>query len=284
MFPDRLYDHQYIISTHSPEMISRSNPDTFHVLKRDDNHTTLEKMGSKEVASLRDVLNEVGVHLSELMAQDAIIWVEGQTEEKCFPLLFREAKIELPRGASIVAVLHTGDFEAQGAKAKLAFELYERLSHANALVPPALAFVFDREGRTQQELSELEKRGLGRVKLLPRMMYENYLIDPEAIAQVLCGEAKGAIVTEEKITEWLRKNGGEAKYYSLDWDKNIADERWLTSVNSAKLLYDMFGELTDARFIYRKTTHSVALTEWLIEHRPERLTELMEFVRGINLN
>jgi hypothetical protein len=195
------YDHQYIISTHSPEMITRSNPDTLHVLKRDDRRTTFERMGSIEVASLKDVLNEVGVHLSDLMGPDAIIWVEGSTEEKCFPLLFREARIELPRGASIVAVLHTGDFEAQGAKAKLAFELYERLSHANALVPPALAFVFDREGRTEQELSDLEKRGSGRIKLLPRMMYENYLLDPEAIAQVLCEEAKEKIVTDERVAE-----------------------------------------------------------------------------------
>jgi hypothetical protein len=125
---------------------------------------------------------------------------------------------------------------------------------------------------------------LGWVKLLPRMMYENYLIDPEAIAQVLCSKANDQIVTEELINDWLRKNGGEAKYYSYDWDQNIADERWLRNVHSAKLLHDMFDELTDARFIYRKTTHSVALTEWLIEHRPERLAELMEFVRGINLN
>lgn len=107
------YEHQYIISTHSPEMISRSHPDTLHVLKRGDNHTTIEKMGSKEVSSVKDVLNEVGVRLSDLMGLDSIIWVEGQTEEKCFPLLFKAAKIELPRGASIVAVLHTGDFDTK---------------------------------------------------------------------------------------------------------------------------------------------------------------------------
>ena len=74
------------------------------------------------------------------------------------------------------------------------------------------------------------------------------------------------------------------KYYPYDWDKNIADERWLTTVNSTKLLHDMFGELTEARFIYRKIIHSVALTEWLLKHRPERLTGLLEFVRSINLS
>lgn len=277
------YEHQYIISTHSPEMISRSHPDTLHVLRRGDNYTIIEKMGSLEVSSIKDVLNEVGVRLSDVMGLDLIIWVEGQTEEKCFPLLFEAAEIELPRGASIVAVLHTGDFDTKEDRAKLVFRLYERLSHANALVPPALAFVFDREGRSEQELADLERRGSGRVKLLPRMMFENYLIDPKAIAQVLCREANEGIVTEEKINEWLSENGGDAKYYSYEWDKNITDDRWLRSVDAAKLLHDMFNELTDARFIYRKTAHSVALTEWLVEHKPEQLAGLMEFVRGINL-
>ena len=54
--------------------------------------------------------------------------------------------------------LHTGDFDTKEDRAKLVFRLYERLSHANALVPPALAFVFDREGRSEQELVDLEKR------------------------------------------------------------------------------------------------------------------------------
>jgi AAA domain, putative AbiEii toxin, Type IV TA system len=278
------YDHQYIISTHSPEVIGRCRADTLHVLKRDDNHTAIQVMDSSDVSSLKGVLSEVGVHLSDLLGPDAIIWVEGQTEQECFPLLFKAGGIELPRGVSFIAVLHNGDFDTEEDRATLIFRLYERISHANALVPPALAFVFDREGRSERNLADLDRRGSGRVKLLPRMMYENYLIDPEAISQVLCKEANSAIVTEEKITEWLRKNGGDAKYYPYEWEKNLADERWLANVNSAKLLYDMFGELTNALFIYRKTTHSVALTEWLIERHPERLTDLMEFVRGINLN
>ncbi len=116
------------------------------------------------------------------------------------------------------------------------------------------------------------------------MMYENYLLDPEAIAQVLCEEAKEKIVTDEQVTQWLRRNGGDQKYYQQEWNEDITDEEWLKGVKSSRLLDDMFGDLTDARFIYRKTIHSVALTEWLLEHRRERLNGLLEFVRGIDLN
>ena len=275
--------HQYIISTHSPEIIARGRLDTLHILKRGDYQTTVQMMDSKEISSLKEVLNDLGVHLSELFNPDAIIWVEGQTEEKCFPLLFKAAGIKLARGVSFVAVLHTGDFDIEEDRATLVFRLYERLSGVNALVPPALAFVFDREGRSEQKLADLERRGSGRVKLLPRMMYENYLVDPEAIAHVLCQEASEKIVTKEQVLQWLNENGAEKEYYGEEWDGDISDEKWLKGVNSSKLLNDMFAELTDARHIYRKTIHSVALTKWLLEHRPERLTELLDLVRGIKL-
>jgi hypothetical protein len=246
--------------------------------------TKVQKVDAREISSLKEALLDIGVHLSQLFSPDAIIWVEGQTEQECLPLLFEAQRIELPRGVSFVAVMHTGDFDIEEDRATLVFRIYERLSQVNALVPPALAFIFDQEGRNEQELADLKRRGSGRVWFLPRMMYENYLIDPEAISQVLCNEAGYVIVTKENVHHWLRNNGGKEKYYSHEWHQNIADDRWLKSVDSAKLLHDMFNELTSAEFMYRKTTHSVALTKWLLEHRPERLTELMKFVQGINLN
>ena len=40
--------HQYIISTHSPEIIARSRPDTLHILKRGDYQTTVQMMEFKK--------------------------------------------------------------------------------------------------------------------------------------------------------------------------------------------------------------------------------------------
>jgi hypothetical protein len=254
----RKYDHQYIISTHAPEIIAGTDPDRVHLVRWAGGSSGVETIGAKDIVPLRTVLGEVGIRLSDLFGPDSIIWVEGPTEEKCFPLLFEAAKIELPRGASIVALLHTGDFEAKRARGKVAFELYERLSKANALVPPAIAFVFDREGRSEQEIADLERRGTGPVKILPRKMYENYLIDPEAVAQVISAEAGEPIIAEQKVIEWLRQHGGDKKYYRQEWNGELTNEEWLKSVDSSKLFSDMFGELTDARYIYRKTTHSVA--------------------------
>ncbi|HWY84008.1 MAG TPA: AAA family ATPase [Roseiarcus sp.] len=179
------YDHQYIISTHAPEIISGTKPDTFYLVKWDVTRSKLESLNSADVSEIKKALAEVGVRLSDLFGADRIVWVEGQTEEICIPLLITVAGLALPPGVAVVPVLHTGDFEGKRSRARMAFEIYERLSRANALIPPSIAFIFDREGRSEREISDLKRQGGGRVFVLQRMMYENYLIDGEAIAAVI---------------------------------------------------------------------------------------------------
>ena len=59
------------------------------------------------------------------------------------------------------------------------------------------------------------------------------------------------------------------------------DERWEAVVNAPVLLYDLFNELSNAKVEYRKTEHSVALTEWLLTNRPVGLDELFSFIRAL---
>jgi hypothetical protein len=44
------------------------------------------------------------------------------------------------------------------------------------------------------------------------------------------------------------------------------------------LLEDAFRELSETRASYDKTTHSVAITEWLIANQPAALDEIAEFL------
>jgi len=79
-------------------------------------------------------------------------------------------------------VIATGDFEGQHAEKFL--EIYNRLSGTQSLIPPAVAFLFDDEGRTETE-KILERLGKDLVRFTKRRMYENHLPDTQAIAAVL---------------------------------------------------------------------------------------------------
>ena len=107
------YDHQYIISTNAPEIISGTKPDTFYLVRWDSTRSKLESIASASVSEIKTALSEIGVRLSDLFGADQIVWVEGQTEERCVPLLIAAAGLQLPPGVVVVPVLHTGDFEGK---------------------------------------------------------------------------------------------------------------------------------------------------------------------------
>jgi hypothetical protein len=146
--------HQYVISTHSPTIITAAKPETIILVTHNGNESKLEHLDSSDATQLRRYLDEIGASLEDVFGADGIVWVEGLTEEKCYPLII-EGIIEQPlMGKVIKGVVATGDFE--GKHAERFFQIYNRLSGAQSLIPPAVAFIFDDEGRSKPEKKILE--------------------------------------------------------------------------------------------------------------------------------
>jgi hypothetical protein len=115
-------------------------------------------------------------------------------------------------------------------------------------------------------------------------MYENFLLIPEAIQAVLSAlpSFQGVSVTVEGVKEWLETNGGKRTYLDEPTERiDIRSKTWLEKVNGAKLLRDLFGQLSENREEYRKTVHSVQLTEWLVANNPDSLAEIKDFLDSI---
>jgi energy-coupling factor transporter ATP-binding protein EcfA2 len=276
--------HQYIIATHSPEIIRAADPTALFLVKLEGRESKLERVDSKSMKDQSRCLQEVGARLSDVFGSDEIIWVEGDTEEICYRLIIQRVLKKPLLGRAIVAVRNVGDLESKRPSAKMIWEVYSQLSKSNALIPPAIAFVFDREQRTQVERDDLVSRTLGKVKFLPRRMYENFLLLPEAIQAVLSAlpSFQGISVTVEEVKEWLETNGGKRAYLDEPTERvDITSKTWLENVNGAKLLRDLFAGLSGNREEYRKTLHSVQLTEWLIQNKPDSLAEMKEFLESI---
>ena len=56
------------------------------------------------------------------------------------------------------------------------------------------------------------------------------------------------------------------------------DPSWLTEVHGARLLEDLFADLSETRVAYDKVTHGVALTRWLCDNAREDLEELADLM------
>ena len=276
--------HQYIVATHSPEIIRTADPTTLFLVGLEGRESKLERLDSKSVKDQGRCLLEVGARLSDVFGSDEIIWVEGDTEEICYRLIIQDLMRKPLLGRAIVAVRNVGDLEGKRPSAKMIWEIYSQLSKSNALIPPAVAFVFDREQRTEVERADLASRTSGKVKFLPRRMYENYLLIPEAIQAVLSllPSFRDACPSVEEVKEWLMTNGGKRAYIDQPTDRaDITSRAWLEQVNGAKLLHDLFTGLSGNREEYRKIMHSVQLTEWLIQNKPDSLVEIKEFLESI---
>jgi len=246
-------------------------------------------MNSQDIKEQRSLLAELGVSLSDVFGADSILWVEGPTEERCFPLILEKVAKKPLRGTQIIAVKNTGDFE--GKRAHLVFDVYDKLSGGSSLFPPTVGFVFDLEERCLQEREDLQKRSQHPVKFLERRMYENYLLHPDAIAAALNHEDAGRKqpVSGEEVRERLETHKLNKNYFPKpntqrskdDTPKHLANAKWIDKIDAAKVLAALFDELSEARVQFKKTSHSLMLTEWLLENNPEHFADLAQFLRDI---
>src|SRR5438270_13838373 len=103
-------------------------------------------MAGQEVIDLRRTLMEVGARLSDVFGSDAVLWVEGATEQECFPKIIRHFDRNVPLGTAIVAVRSTDEIVSRRLT-RAVLDIYQRISTANALLPRTIAILLDREIR-----------------------------------------------------------------------------------------------------------------------------------------
>jgi hypothetical protein len=272
--------HQFIITTHSSDVVRAIDPDIIHLIRRNESDSKIETLNADNIGDIRRMLDDLGVRLSDVFGSDNILWVEGPTEERCFPLLLAHAGKFPLGGTAIVSVINTGDFESPHLRAELVWQVYQRLSDGTALVPPAIAFSFDREGRTHKQIEDMERQSKGRVHFLPRRTYENYLLDADAISAVLSSSKTDSNMSPEIIGEWIKEGSGNAEYFR-GTQSQTPKWQWEAAINAPALLRDLFSQLSNATVECRKTHHSVQLTRWLLANKPHHLKDLITYVVGL---
>lgn len=281
--------HQYIISTHSPAAIGAANPQNIVQITKNGMESMATNIDLKEATQMEALLSDVGARLSDVFGADNILWVEGPTEEKCFPEIINSSLSENSLlGTVVLPVLDVGAFETKKKKqAEDTIQLYKRLSESSALMPPAVGFVFDRENRTIKGVKEILKRAeIAEIKVefLPRKMYENYLLSPEAIAAVVAnieGFSENPIAIES-IRDWIEnpENHWNKEFFkTLPNEENRTDEYWLREVHGADLLNAIFKYFSiENSFEYSKIENGLELTRWLIENDSNELQEVAKLL------
>jgi AAA15 family ATPase/GTPase len=277
--------HQYFISTHSPSIITAANPSTIIKLWHEDNETKTFVMNSGNIKEQKELLSELGVNLSDVFGADKIVWVEGLTEEQCFPIILEKIAKKPQGGIQFLAVKSTSDLlEAKNNKSiTIAFDVYDKLSGGSSLFPPAIGFIFDSELRNDVEKNKLMQKSRNSVHFLPRRMYENYLLHSKAIAFIINKydkELQAEPISDHIIQEWIDKEKNEISYFDSKNSSQVAESDWLCKIDGSIFLHKLFSTLAPERIDFKgnKAKYSREITEWLIDNEPEYLFKLSEFL------
>jgi hypothetical protein len=275
--------HQYIISTHAPDVIGFSNPTTIHLVKRVGYESSVEQLNLSEVNSLSEVAEHLGVSMADVFAADRVIWVEGPTEELCFPHLYQRQEGQLPSGTIFSSVAATGDFNTRKRDRAIVYEVYNRLCTAAVPLVVAVAFSFDAEKLTDVEKFEMQRDSGGRLHFLPRRHIECYLIDPEAIAAfVVSKDAASAQIATPQLVEYaLQDAAGKPDFLIDEWNGDLTDEAWLTRVDAAKLIMHVCGSVSEQRALFNKKADTLFLLQHILDHNATKMEPLGQYVVGL---
>jgi hypothetical protein len=273
--------HQYVITTHSPNAVTAADPEALFMVHKEGEESVVDELDVSETRDQARFLREVGASLSDVFGADNVLWVEGATEEECFPLILSEVAGRPLLGTKIVGVLSTGNLE--GKRSRDAYRIYQRLTEAGGLVPPAVGFIFDREERDKIQRDDLERESGGLVAFTSRRMFENYLLNPRAIAHVAShteGFSEDGDVSLGDIEGWIEEHRWDDKYFDpLVEELPRTHHFWLAEVDGAQVLKDLFASLSESRVAYDKVLHGVELTRWLCDNAPEDLEELASLIK-----
>ncbi len=268
--------NQYIISTHSPDVVGAAQPAALHLIKSDGKKSHVQSLNNKEVNTKKMMLEEVGSSLSDVFSAEKVIWVEGPTEKFCFNLIADHLKKGPLIGLTFLPLRNTGDFE-KSSDHRAILDIYDVLSRGGSILPVTVAFSFDKETMNQVQIDDLKRRCDGRAHVLPRRMTENYLLSPAAISKALA--ALNEDCPPEQIERLIKSVAHEhmPKGHNADWGSNECFEK----IHAAKVLDYVFQKATENRQNYRKIRDSLEILKHILKDDQDSISELIDFVREL---
>jgi len=272
---DEYAHHQYIISTHSSEVIAHADPDVMYLVEKDKYTSSFQKVNRENAAEVRQAGAILGFSMMDVFGYDHIIWVEGETEETCFPQILRLFNNDIPKG-TIFTRVHTTDPFGKERSASGVAALYDFVQSSTSPLLNGYAFGLDRETHDENFIRSVSSK-IKRLRFLPRRCIECYLIDSESIADLMRKWVPD--ISGEVVDNWLIAHGGDEHFgASTEWDGDIENPAWLLKVDAPKLIKLCITETSDSRLSYDKVKHNPVLVSSIFQRNPYMLVELKDFV------
>jgi ABC-type cobalamin/Fe3+-siderophores transport system ATPase subunit len=191
---EKLYEgnRQVFISTHSPTFINTSRQMSMYQIKKIGGRTAINRLTDND--SLSEVLEDIGIRNSDVLLSDAVLFVEGPSDQRVFEVWSEKLALSLEEHNVTTVSMGGGSDAARGTRVRS-----DVLEGVSKKAPVLHLFVLDRDERGRSEITKLQESLGDRVCLLQRRELENYLLAPRALLAAILSKHSDDAPTTEKI-------------------------------------------------------------------------------------
>lgn len=185
--------NQVILTTHSPIIVSKIDKGNIHCVTKEKGVTSLVE------ATVENIVQELGIQVSDILNKQAVIFVEGKDDARLFSLLIN--KIAKYKGLDsnfsekYIDIIQTDGFD------KMSFYANAHILHKDAVKVPYWV-ITDSDGeyiedRKRALMGKGKANGLNlkeeQFKILSEYAIESYFLDPNLLTLVFEFEDRDAI-------------------------------------------------------------------------------------------
>ncbi|MEK4536345.1 AAA family ATPase [Peribacillus sp. FSL K6-1552] len=259
--------HQYIFSTHSPLLINYPVEKRIFFVKKINNVSNYIEMDS-----IQEILEDLGISNSDFSFADRVIFVEGPTEEKILPLIFKKNGFrQVGFNYKIISLNGTDrDFMKRSAMVNNSEKL-ESIFNAISHSPIPYRILLDRDEKTQDKIIELETNYQGKIVVLPRREIENYFLIEEAICALIKNHTPEEEVKLDNIKEYIKNclaDKQNKNFYPRGCNTPLDD------IKASKVLEEILSKYS---IKYNKIIDGLFIVEWLYQNGYHVLDEIYNF-------
>jgi AAA15 family ATPase/GTPase len=191
---ERLRDgeRQIFVTTHSPTFINATRDRSLYQVRISENRTSIFRYDEADLLS--EVLDDIGSRNSDVLLSDAVLFVEGPSDQRVFEIWSEKLGLSLEEHNVTTVPMGGGSDATRGTRARS--DVLEGISQK---APVPHLFILDRDERSHAEIAKLQGMLEGRVCLLKRRELENYLLLPSALLLAIRSKHIDDAAITEKI-------------------------------------------------------------------------------------
>jgi energy-coupling factor transporter ATP-binding protein EcfA2 len=266
-------EHQYVIATHSHQLLA-SRP------LRNARLVTIDDAGTKisDPESGHAVLSELGVTAADLWAHDRVLWVEGPSEVAILEVLAGgEAQTEAA-GLQIRRMPGpaTRFSSRSGRQAEATYAFCSQVAAAVAPLPVVMRFLFDRDEKTPEIIAAIQEQSRGQALFLEVREVENFFLDVHLLTAELADrcssldlDSPDQSLVQARLDELLADTAN-AELYPGGVPDGTGDAAEV--VRGSRVLAALYREFAESE--YDKVKDGEALATRASKNHPELLAAL----------